>query len=202
MSEHRKNWITDGAFRIPDVISTAQWEEITREAWDAEPSAFPRVNEHLGLVLHRDGTITSPQRCRAHEAGRALRDLALSPVLISVVSEALGAEALLPARFGFKYYTAGDFMAVHRDDVKCSVTISFGITENMREMGWLPKMRQLSSQEVADELNGQGMFPGQGEQVTIGYRSLLAFDGYNIPHWRPPFEDTIGILGTICYFKV
>ncbi|MGH8974664.1 MAG: hypothetical protein ACRD0C_15870 [Acidimicrobiia bacterium] len=191
-----------GLVELPDLIDERTWAAITREAHACEPYSFPRVNTRPDLVQRRDGSITSPQRCRAHRGGDALRRLATSAELTHLVRDATGMECIVPSRFGFKYYRRGDFMAVHRDDVKCTITISFGVTDNLEYMGWIPSLRHSSSQDVVDEVGATAMFPSTGSALPIGFRQLKGFDGYGIPHWRPSFEHDFGILGTICYFEL
>jgi hypothetical protein len=129
--------------------------------------------------------------------------LATGPRLVAAARAATGHTTLVPARYGYKYYRPGDFMAVHRDSVKChGITISFPLSDSLGPMGWLPKQREATSEHVAAAV-GAELFPTDGQALPLGHGLFTGFDGYNIPHWRPPYTgDAVGILGTICYLAL
>jgi hypothetical protein len=194
----RQIWLAEGYVPIPaEAISTDLWDDLAEEAAGCEPHAHLRHNPRPGLLVRRDGSITSPQRCRVHPGGEALRALAHSPALADVAREAARYDRMVPIRYGYKYYSRGDHMQVHRDDGRCAITFSGGLTPNLGVMGWLPRLRWLTSAQVAQRLNGTP-YPDAGEALPIGWRSLTGFDGVRIPHWRAPFEDDAGALITIC----
>jgi hypothetical protein len=196
------SWKSHGYVDLPNLVDDDCWEAIEREAHQFEPDAFPRVNARVDLEDRRDGSIVAPQKCRAHLAGPALRALATSHEFRALVTTATGLNGLVPARLGYKYYMPGDFMAVHRDDVKCTITVSFGVTKNLDHMGWMPALRGASNEDVIARAVHEGHFPSSGERFDIRHRKMRGFDGYNIPHWRPPFEYSLGILGFVCFFDL
>jgi hypothetical protein len=202
VKELHDSWKSHGYVDLPDFVDDEYWEAIEHEAHQFEPDAFPRVNERADPQDRRDGSIVAAQRCRAHLAGPALRALSTSREFRVLVATATGLNGLVPARFGYKYYAPGDFMAVHRDDVKCTITVSFGVTPNLDYMGWMPALRGSSNGEVIALAVHEGRFPRSGERFDIRHRQMRGFDGYNIPHWRPPFEDSLGILGFVCFFDL
>jgi hypothetical protein len=69
-------------------------------------------------------------------------------------------------------------------------------------MHWLPSLREASNDEVLSFVEQEGIFPASGEPVPVEFCRMRAFDGYNIPHWRVPFQGELGILGTLCYFDL
>ncbi|MEV7087565.1 hypothetical protein AB0O07_16945 [Streptomyces sp. NPDC093085] len=196
----RQRWLTEGRADVPlDVVEPGLWEEIAEEAARCEPYAVVRHNRRPGLLAMRDGSITSPQRCRVHTGGEALSRLARCEGLAEVAGEATGRVRMTPIRFGLKFYEPGDYMHVHRDDGKCSITFSCGLTPGLVPMGWLPRLRWLTSRQVADRLKDTP-YPGGGKTFLVRHRALTGFDGSRIPHWRIPLDSpSREVLITICF---
>ncbi|MDG5807915.1 hypothetical protein P9869_35765 [Streptomyces ossamyceticus] len=200
MSELNDQWRTTGAVLLPaDLVTAGEWEEIAAEAQACAKDAFDRVNDREGLHPRRDGSITSPQRCRAHPGGPALKALATSARVLDLAREATGEASVVPVRWGLKVYGPGDFMALHRDDVRCSVTFSTGLIGDLGVMGWVPSLRAADSTTVIEYAARHGLFPDEEAPLPIPHRQLQGFDGWGIPHHRPPFEHDFGVLGTFCY---
>ncbi|MFI5804497.1 hypothetical protein [Streptomyces sp. NPDC051561] len=195
----RQTWLAEGRAAVPpDLVDAALWEEIAEEAERCEPHAAVRHNERPGLLVMRDGSITSPQRCTVHPGGPALRALAMHKGLSDVAGEATGRSQMTAIRLGYKFYQPGDFMHVHRDDGKCEITFSCGLTPNLGAMGWAPRLRWLTTQEVADRF-ADSPYPTEGEEFPILHRALTGFDGGRIPHWRTPLDSSSReVLITIC----
>lgn len=202
VSELNTQWKQTGSVLFPPgLVPGEQWEEIAAEALALRDQAFGRVNSNPATVAHRDGSITAPQRCRAHPGGEALAALARSREIVELAREATGHPGLIPVRHGLKFYRAGDFMALHRDEVRCSLTISFGLVGDLGCMGWLPELRAADTTTVLAHAERHGPFPDTA-YLPIPYRQLQGFDGWGIPHHRPPFEHDFGVLGTFCYFAL
>ncbi len=197
-------WLRDGIVHFAtEVAGPDRLARIAEEARNCRQDAFDRINDSSEIVGRRNGSIFSPQRCRAHRGGPELKGLVFDPEFIALLCDITGNQTLLPARYGLKFYSRGDYMAVHRDDPKCSVTVSFALTNDMDPMGSLPHMRNLSNDEVLELILDQGFFPSGGRDVELKPGTLVAFDGYNVPHWRPPHcADEGAILGTMCYFSI
>ncbi|WP_369228964.1 hypothetical protein AB5J56_00725 [Streptomyces sp. R21] len=200
MTTLRQTWLAQGHAPVPaDAVEDELWEELTVEAVRCEPVAVDRHNRRPGLLVMRDGSITSPQRCRVHPGGPALRALATSKALTQAACEATGRLRMTAIRFGLKYYQPGDFMHVHRDDGKCEITFSCGLTPGLAPMGWLPKLRWLTTDQVAARL-ADAPYPQGGGAFPISYRCLNGFDGSRIPHWRAPLDSASReVLVTICF---
>lgn len=196
----RQTWLAEGRAEVPaDAIDPGLWDEIAAEAERCEPHAVVRHNRRPGLLVMRDGSITSPQRCTVHPGGRALTALAMSKALAEVAGEATGRTRLTPIRYGLKFYRPGDYMHVHRDDGKCGITFSCGLTPGLGAMGWLPNLRWQSTRQVADRL-ADTPYPDGGEEFPIRHRALTGFDGSRIPHWRTPLDSgSREVLITICF---
>ncbi|RDG34865.1 hypothetical protein [Streptomyces corynorhini] len=196
----RQLWLAEGrAVITEDVADLGLWDEIAEEAARCEPHAVVRHNQRPGLLVMRDGSITSPQRCRVHTGGDALSRLAMSKGLAEAAGEATGRARMTPVRFGLKFYEPGDYMHVHRDDGKCGITFSCGLTPGLVSMGWLPRLRWLTSRQVADRL-GDTPYPDGGETFPVRHRVLTGFDGSRIPHWRTPLDSpSREVLITICF---
>ncbi|HEX5493805.1 MAG TPA: hypothetical protein VFX70_04435 [Mycobacteriales bacterium] len=196
-------WQRDGHFQVQGVLDMSRSRALLDEARSFETEAFDRINTAVGWKAHREGGLSSAQRCRAHRAGPALKAMAHDRSLIDIVRTALRSDIIVPTRMGYKYYRAGDFMAAHRDDFKCTVTLSIAVTDNLGIMGWLPELRGLSNSALIEELSQRGDFPQTSSTMPLTQGTVMAFDGFNIPHWRSPFEtEDLGILATICYFAL
>ncbi|MFD4560518.1 hypothetical protein ACFWP5_40440 [Streptomyces sp. NPDC058469] len=89
----------------PEVIDAGLWAEVAAEAEQYEQYAVVRHNRRPGLLAMRDGSITSPQRCRVHPGGPALNTLARSKELAEVAAEATGNRRMTAIRMGLKYYS-------------------------------------------------------------------------------------------------
>jgi hypothetical protein len=195
----RATWLAEGYAPVPeDVVPAGLWDELEAEAEKVEPEAVLRHNPRPGLLVLRDGSITSPQRCRVHPGGPALSTLARLPALVDVACQATGAAKMTAIRYGYKWYTPDSHMQVHRDEGKCEITFSAGLMGDLGVMGWLPRLRWLSSREVADRL-AHTPYPDGGECLPIRHQALTGFDGVRIPHWRPPYEHPLGVMITICF---
>lgn len=199
MTTLRQTWLAEGRVAVPeDAVAPELWEEVAREADLCERVAVERHNQRPGLLVMRDGSITSPQRCTVHPGRGALNALAQSKVLADIAAEATGAARMTPIRYGYKYYSPGDYMHVHLDDGKCDITFSTGLTSNLGPMGWLPDLRHLTPQQVAEQFTDTA-FP-DGDSFTILHRHLSGFDGRRIPHWRTPLDTwSREVLITICF---
>ncbi|MFF1372730.1 hypothetical protein [Streptomyces virginiae] len=67
----RRTWLAEGRAQVPaDVVAASLWEEIAAEAERCEPLAAVRHNQRPGLLAMRDGSITSPQKCKVHPGVR------------------------------------------------------------------------------------------------------------------------------------
>ncbi|MFZ3595052.1 hypothetical protein [Streptomyces sp. BH104] len=194
----RQQWLAEGWVDVPpEAIEPVLWDDIAHELEELEPLAVVRHNQRPGLLEMRDGSITSPQRCRVHPGGPAVRALAQSKGLADVACEATGAAQMTAIRMGVKFYSPGDYMHVHRDDGKCEITFSCGLTEGLAPMGWLPNLRWQTTAEVVDRLAATP-YP-EGEAFEIRHRALRGFDG-RIPHWRAPLDSQSSeVLLTICF---
>ncbi|MFF1690790.1 hypothetical protein [Streptomyces sp. NPDC058254] len=197
----RQQWLAKGWVDVPpEVIGPDLWEDVAQEAMTCEPHAVVRHNRRPGLLAMRDGSITSPQRCKVHPGAKAVRALAQSKGLADVAAEATGARKMTAIRMGLKYYAPGDYMYVHRDDGKCEITFSCGLTEGLGPMGWLPDLRWLTTDQTVGRLAGTP-YSTWGEEFEIRHRALRGFDGSRVPHWRTPLDTQSAreVLLTICF---
>lgn len=195
----RRTWLAEGRADVPaDAIEAGLWDELAEEAGRLEAVAVDRHNQRPGLLAMRDGSITSPQRCKVHPGAAALRALAQSKTLADVAAEATGARSMTAIRFGFKFYEPGDYMHVHRDDGKCEITFSAALTPGLGSMGWLPNLRWLTTEEVVERL-ADTPYP-DGDAFPVQHRALTGFDGSRIPHWRAPLDSqSREVLVTVCF---
>lgn len=196
----RAQWLSQGRVDVPaDAIPSDLWDGLAEEAAKLEPDKILRHRTVPGLQPLRDGSITSPQRCNVHPGGDALIELVRHQALLETAREATGSAAMVPIRWGYKWYTHGDHMQVHRDEGKCTITFSAGLVGDLGTMGWLPRLRWLTSAQIAARFPGGDVFPHDDGAFPVQHRVLSGFDGVRIPHWRPPYEQDRGVLVTCCF---
>jgi hypothetical protein len=199
LTDDVRSWEEVGAVHIGSFLSAHDWAELEREAQGFQAEA-DHV-EHSRIEMFRDGHLTSPKRDWVHSGGPFLAALARSRELLGQVRQKTSLPQLIPSRFGYKYYRKGDYMGVHRDSVRSSVTVTFALTSNLGPMRWDPGRRSASNEDVLLWIYPDNYLP-QGKDFPVTYRVMHAFDGYNIPHWRMPFNEELGILGTISFFNL
>ncbi|MGW4815198.1 hypothetical protein ACWEPB_26635 [Kitasatospora cineracea] len=203
MSDFRRDWEEKGAVELPaDAVSGSQWDELCDEASRLFAQARRAVDDRPGHRFYRDGTMQSAQQCGAHAGGPVLKSFAMGGMLREIAAEATGGTRLVPARFGYKYYAPGDFLGIHRDTIRCTITFTFGLTGNLGSMGWLPACRDMDNEALRSHIEKAGLFPDVADFMPVEERKIRGFDGHNIPHWRVPFGEGLGILGTVCFFDL
>ncbi|AMW19583.1 hypothetical protein Chelonae_p1832 [[Mycobacterium] chelonae subsp. bovistauri] len=194
-------WEDTGHLRLDSLLGTSNWEALECEAQKLYRDATESRNEKL--VIFRDGSFRSRSRFAVHGGGPVFQSILRSREVLLAVREATKLPRLIPVRCGYNYYRNGDFMGPHRDDVKASVTLTLGLTDNLGTMNWAPDLRHATNEEALILVDDTTIFPSDlNEGIEIGYRAVNAFDGFNIPHWRLPFTRDLGILGTFCYFDL
>ncbi|MET7422129.1 hypothetical protein [Dactylosporangium sp. NPDC005555] len=195
------SWAGDGFIDLPDVLSAEIWDRLTVEAEALQPTAAP--GGFTNVAAHHDGSFCSPSRFRSCRGGPALTGVLRDLTLLHLVREVTGLPRLIPVRSGWVFYRSGDYMGVHRDSVKATVTISFTVTGALGPMSWAPSLRTVGNDVLGRLVAEYGPFPADGfEAFEVPVRGLRGFDGYNTPHYRAPFEGEVGILGNFCYFDL
>jgi hypothetical protein len=194
-------WDEYGHIELGAVFGDAIWDALEAEASELYPDAVE--DGFTTTAQFRDGSICSPSKYAHHRGGPTFQSVLRSRELLETIRAETGLTRLIPVRCGYNYYRRGDFMGPHRDSIKATVTLSFGLTDNLGAMGWAPDLRHSPNTKVANLIDETGLFPpDRSDGMKIPYRSINAFDGYNIPHWRTPFEHDLGILGNFCYFDL
>ncbi|MFH8701977.1 hypothetical protein [Streptomyces chartreusis] len=193
-------WKKDGFFSLDEVIDKEVWDKLLEEALSLRDDAV--TVERETTVTRRDGSFASPARYSVARIGPVFEGILRSRDVLGAVRERTGIGRLIPVRGGYNYYEHGDFMGVHRDEIRATVTLTFGITDNLGETSWSPDLRTANSKQLVEFVKTKGHLPVEHPGMPIGHRSVNAFDGYNIPHWRMPFEEDLGILGNLIYFEL
>ncbi|MGW4815197.1 hypothetical protein ACWEPB_26630 [Kitasatospora cineracea] len=193
-------WKNEGFFAVEDLVDDSTWDALLEEALSFRSDAV-RV-ERTDTVTRRDGSFASPSSYSVHRIGPIFESILRSREALSMVRERTGIGRLIPVRGGYNYYELGDYMGVHRDEVRATVTLTFGITDNLGSTSWAPDLRTAGSKQLVDFVRSDGHLPEGFPGMQIGHKAVNAFDGYNIPHWRMPFEGDLGILGNIIYFEL
>lgn len=193
-------WEELGYVDVPCAIDLEYWERLTVEANTLRHDAI--MLSHLKISALRDGSLRSATHYRLIAGGSELVGLLRSRELLLKVRRLTGISTLVPVRCGFNYYECGDYIGIHRDAIRSTVTVTFALTPNIGPMNWLPALRRESNDIVADFIVQNGPTPARGSELAVGYRALRAFDGYNIPHWRRPFTGQLGILASLSFFDL
>jgi len=194
-------WEERGCVELGTAFEEKIWDSLVSEAGMLLVEATR--NEFTTTGPLRDGSFRSPSGYSHHRGGAVFQSILRSREMLMMVRETTGLPRLVPVRCGFNFYRPGDFLGLHRDSVKATVTLTFGLTDNLGTMGWAPDLRHSSNDAVAKLIAKDDLFPKSRKAgMKIPYRSIDAFDGYNIPHWREPFEFDLGILGNFCYFDL
>lgn len=194
-------WQSEGLV-LPDALDPRTWDQIIDESVDRQQAAA--VSGFTQTASHRDGSFCTPSQYLSVSGGPVLTAVHRNTDLLGLVREVTGRPRLIPVRCGYNYYRVGDFMGLHRDSVKATLTFTFALTEGLPPMGWAPKLREASSDDLAALVARLGPYPAGHPVREVPFRQLSAFDGYNIPHWRPPAARTgqQGVIGTFCYFDL
>jgi hypothetical protein len=193
-------WRGNGFVHIGDILQSAHWDAILDEALQFRDESL--IRETHNIASHRDGSFASPSHFHYHGGGSRLVALLRSNEMLKILREATGMERLIPVRCAFNLYRRGDYIGVHRDSIKSTVTLSFSLSPELPPMLWAPEMRAVSSAKLAEFVQSEGHLPTGHATLGAEVRHMFAFDGYNIPHWRPRFEGEAGILGTLSYFEL
>ncbi|MGW1411751.1 hypothetical protein [Streptomyces sp. NPDC002403] len=196
-----EEWNSGGFFIVDGgIVEDSVWDDLAQEAASCMNDAI-----EVGVkdtVIRRDGSFASPSRYSVHRGGPIFQELLRSRDLLKEVRTRSGLGRLVPARCGYNYYRAGDYMGVHRDEIRATVTLTFGLTDNLGATAWVPEMRTATSSELLTFTQENGTLPEVKSEMQIVSRKINAFDGYNIPHWRMPFEHDLGILANLIYFEL
>lgn len=194
-------WRREGLV-LEDALTDRTWDRLIAEAktrrGEASESGFTNT------ATHRDGSFCTPSQYLSVPGGDMLTAVSRNEQLLALVREATGLPRLIPVRSGYNYYRPGDYMGLHRDSVKATLTITFALTEGLPPMGWAPDLADATGDDLAALVEQEGRFPDGFAEREVPFCQLTAFDGYNIPHWRPPVASAehAGVLGTFCYFNL
>lgn len=199
----RTTWIRDGVVDVDGLVPHTHWPALLKEA--EKLVAHRRIAERSadqGCTASRDGSFTSPARFGFHTGGKDLRQVHLSKVMVEFVKTALDNPRIVPYQCSYNFYMPGDFLGLHRDGFKATITFTSALTDNIKPMGLLREMRLSSDQDLHALVQDQGLFPSNGDSMEVRHRGLRGFDGHNFPHWRTVHEGEMGILATLSYLAV
>ena len=197
--ENRRNWDEVGYVDLGPYGDQGLWESLEAESSRQREAA--RLEEHRKVSSLRDGSFRSATRFHNAPGGPALTALLRSRDLLSLARQATGVPTLVPVRCSYNYYERGDFIGVHRDALRCTLTFTFALMPGLEPMHWAPQLRKADNQAVAELVSAHGATPDGFPELPVAYRELRGFDGYNVPHWRTPAQGP-GVLGALCYFEL
>jgi hypothetical protein len=202
MDSYGVEWRTHGCADAGDVLEPEIWDQLINEAAGFVPNSDPYVVTNT--AAHRDGSFASPCHFGGHAGGAMLLAVLRSAEMLDLARSLAGMPRLIPVRCHYNFYNRGDYIGVHRDSVKSTVTFTFALTDNVPPMGWAPKLRESNNHELAQFVDDNGHLPepGAAAELPVKFRGMTAFDGYNVPHWRNTFDDDLGILGTLSFFEL
>jgi hypothetical protein len=200
----QNTWATTGTVRLPGILDDGRWETLADEAMTRAEAATPFEREET--AAHRDGSFASPAHCALTGGGPALRALAYDKAVLAALREATGLPRLIPVGCALVVYRRSDFQGLHTDSIKSTVTIGIAFTGGLPPMGCAPRLREAHPDRLAEVIAEHGLFPdGDGFQtLEHPYRdgSLQGFAGYEIPHWRQPFDGELAVLATLSYMDL
>ncbi|MGW1675203.1 hypothetical protein [Streptomyces sp. NPDC002324] len=196
-----QTWQREGLL-FEDALTAGTWDRLIAESkqrrQEASESGFTNT------ASHRDGSFCTPSQYLSVPGGPVLTAVSRNPQLLAVIREATALPRLIPVRCGYNYYRPGDYMGLHRDSVKATLTVTFALTEGLPPMGWAPELADATGDDLAALVQRESRFPDGFTEREVPFCRLSAFDGYNIPHWRPLVTGPgqAGVLGTFCYFNL
>ncbi|HEX5493806.1 MAG TPA: hypothetical protein VFX70_04440 [Mycobacteriales bacterium] len=197
----KQQWDETATADLKIELSDETWEALLKEALALREEA--NSNGFEQVAAHRDGSFATPARFHSVQGGTVFRRLHRSIEFLEAVRRAVGMPRLIPVRCGYNYYGPGDYLGLHRDSVKATVTLNFAVTPNLDGLHWAPELRLASNDKLAATVAEDGIFPAKvGTSISMPHRTIVAFDGYNVPHWRKPFESDLGLLANCCYFDL
>jgi hypothetical protein len=203
VTEIRPDTWARGYLELPGLVPDSYWDLLQAEAEALVPRMRPAVREESkGTAKFRDGSFATAARMAFHPGGRALDALHGSADTIAAVREATGRTRLIPYQCSYNYYRPGDYLGVHRDSIKATITCTFGLTANLGVMGFAPALRDTGNDDLERLVAEVGLIPGGFDELPVEHRVVRGFYGYDVPHWRRPFEHELGILGTFSYFDM
>lgn len=199
----RSAWRTRGYVELPDIVHTGQWDRLHREAMRLWPQhRLAHWARERGVAKFRDGSFGAPATFVLHPGGPELNALHTSAIVMDAVREATDITQLVPYQCSYNYYRRGDYLGLHRDGIKATITFTFGLTDNLDPMGFAPSLATATNDELEALVAEIGLLPKNYEELPVRLRGVQGFAGYDVPHWRHPFQDELGILGTFSYFDL
>lgn len=192
-------WSTDGQFSFMDYLSRETMDAYRKEA---EGVFSDRQRKGVRAVeTRRDGSFASPSQFGVHTGGPQLVALLRDKGMLEQVRDITGNGRLIPVRCSYNFYDPGDFMGIHRDEVRATVTGTFSITPDMPPTKYVAGSREMTNEQLEEYVSAHGSLPEDGEDMPLEAQSLNFFDGYNIAHWRPVVDRPM-ILGNLVYFQL
>ncbi|MGY1984337.1 hypothetical protein [Nocardia gipuzkoensis] len=192
-------WHSNGYVRIHDQLSETALRELQRDAETLKASA---VNRGIsGTEIRRDGSFASRSRYRVHRGGPRLQSMLKDLEFLQLVREKTSLPRLIPVRCAYNYYQPGDYIGIHRDEVRATVTATFAVTDGLTPTRYRPDTRTASSEALVTVVDEEGYLPENGTDMPLPLGLVNLFDGYNFAHWRPRCDEP-GILANLVYFEL
>ncbi|MCI0688545.1 MAG: hypothetical protein L0Y54_15105 [Sporichthyaceae bacterium] len=201
-----RSWAETGMVRLTGVLDDRGWDALSAEAHAVVGGA--RLFERDATASHRDGSFASPAHCRLAGGGPALGALAYDKTVLAALRQATGLARLVPVGCAVVVYHGGDFQGLHTDTVKSTLTVALEFTDVLPPMGWAPTLRAAHPDELAKVVAEYGLFPAGDSFSALqhprwdGSGAVQGFAGYDIPHWRAPFDGELAILATWSYMDL
>ncbi|HBH5716052.1 hypothetical protein [Dermabacter hominis] len=194
-----EQWNETGYVKLQGHLTEEGQRALRAEARDLESDAVPRGVSTI--EIRRDGSFASPSQFRVHSAGPTLQALHRNKDLLATVRTITGLDRLIPVRATYNYYSPGDYMGVHRDEIRATVTLTFPLTDGMPPTHYKAEGREWDDDSLMAYVEENGSLPEDGDEMTLEPDTINMFDGYNIPHWRAPVTEQ-HILGNLIYFRL
>jgi hypothetical protein len=191
-------WPGYGPLRL--TLPSAVVLQLESEAEDCHAQA--REIRQSATVVYRDGSFTSGCRFLAYENPPGLRQVLCSAQLLDTVQAVTELKHGIPVNCAYRFYRPGDYVSLHRDNCKATVTVLIGLSQACARFALSPGMRDPGSSVLA-ELPGAKPHEHPGMDVTFTVRAaeLWALDGHDIPYSvRLPAGSTPVVIATLSYF--
>ena len=148
--------------------------------------------------VNADGSISSPRKLTTASAGPVLEAIHRDPERLSLLEQPAGGH-LSPTLCAYIYYAPGDYIGLHKDGHRCSLTLITSIDGPLAPLVVHPALAGNEPDELVELSRAHaGMPPGGVRTVVPADGAFLMLRGSAIPHHRPASLDHCTIA-TLCY---
>lgn len=191
----RRQLSESGFVQVPGLLTPPQVLRLRDEAHAARSGA--RVRRRRGFKMTDDGRLLGPTN-RLGGVGEAVAAIGRDEGLVSRVRSITGL-VLRPERCTYLYYRRGDFLALHRDRPRSTITVLVHLRGRGGPLRVHPELVGVDDRsllEIAERSDGH---PRDGRDVRLE-QAPCVLAGHATPHSRPPhpYEEDL-VLAAFIY---